>query len=223
MPTRQHWQRLNDYYCTRRDSRFGHRQQAIGFQRSALYRLSYDNICRPACLQEKERSLINDFFESDARVIVIKPNKSSTWRANLYALIAISIPSLGAGIGFALLGAWPILPFAGLELIALGAALYYVNWNLEYRQVVTVSERNVKIEKGYFIPKRSWLWEREDTAVNVINAKNQWEGPSLWLHNRESRTSLGEFLSKEEAEDLLKRLRAHLPVRTYGSERNVTL
>ena len=110
-----------------------------------------------------------------------------------------NIPSLGAGIGFALLGAWPILPFAGLELIALGAALYYVNWNLEYRQVVTVSERNVKIEKGYFIPKRSWLWEREDTAVNVINAKNQWEGPSLWLHNRESRTSLGEFLNKEEA------------------------
>ena len=45
----------------------------------------------------------------------------------------------------------------------------------------------------------------------------------MWLHNRESRTSLGEFLSKEEAEDLLKRLRAELPVRTYGSERNVTL
>lgn len=167
--------------------------------------------------------MIDEFTESNARVIVVKPNKSSTWRANLYVLIAISIPSLGAAIGFALLGAWPILPFAGAELVALSAALYYVNWNLEYRQVVTVSDSNVKIEKGYFVPKKTWLWERDDTAVNVITAKNQWEGPTLWLHNRETRTSLGEFLNKDEAEDLLKRLRGQLPVRTFGSERNVTL
>ena len=139
--------------------------------------------------------MIDEFTESDARVIVVKPNKSSTWRANLYVLIAISIPSLGAAIGFTLLGAWPILPFAGAELIALSAALYYVNWNLEYRQVVTVSNSNVKIEKGYFVPKKTWVWERDDTALNVITAKNQWEGPALWLHNRETRTSLGEFLN----------------------------
>ena len=47
--------------------------------------------------------VIDEFTESDARVIVVKPNKSSTWRANLYVLIAISIPSLGAAIGFTLL------------------------------------------------------------------------------------------------------------------------
>ena len=171
----------------------------------------------------KRSEVIDEFTESDARVIVVKPNKSSTWRANLYVLIAISIPSLGAAIGFTLLGAWPILPFAGAELIALSAALYYVNWNLEYRQVVTVSDNNVKIEKGYFVPKKTWIWERDDTALNVITAKNQWEGPALWLHNRETRTSLGEFLNEDEAEDLLKRLRGQLPVRTCGSERNVTL
>jgi len=167
--------------------------------------------------------VIDEFTESDARVIVVKPNKSSTWRANLYVLIAISIPSLGAAIGFTLLGAWPILPFAGAELIALSAALYYVNWNLEYRQVVTVSDSSVKIEKGYFLPKKTWLWERDDTALNVITAKHQWEGPALWLHNKETRTSLGEFLNKDEAEDLLKRLRGQLPIRTFGSERNLTL
>lgn len=121
------------------------------------------------------------------------------------------------------MGAWPILPFAGAELIGLAAALYYVNWKLEYRQVVTFQAASVKIEKGYFVPKRTWLWARDETAVNVIEAKNQWEGPELWLHNKENRTAIGEFLNKEEAEDLLKRLRAELPVRTYGSERKFTL
>ena len=33
------------------------------------------------------------------------------------ALIVIAI-----GTGFALLGAWPVLPFAGLEVVALGVA-----------------------------------------------------------------------------------------------------
>ena len=51
----------------------------------------------------KGSEVIDEFTESDARVIVVKPNKSSTWRANLYVLIAISIPSLGAAIGFTLL------------------------------------------------------------------------------------------------------------------------
>ena len=167
--------------------------------------------------------MITEQSEDNARVIVVKPNKSATWQTNLYALIAISIPSLGAAIGFALLGAWPILPFAGAELMALAGALYYVSWNLEYRQVVTVSEQFIRVEKGYFVPKRTWLWARSETAVNVISPKNKWEGPQLWLHNRESRTAIGEFLNKDESEDLLKRLRAELPVNTYGSERDVTL
>ena len=135
--------------------------------------------------------MITELIEDDHRLIIVKPNKSATWRTNLYVLIAISIPSLGAAIGFTLLGAWPILPFAGAELIGLGAALYYVNWKLEYRQIVTFHAATIKIEKGYFVPKRTWLWKRDDTALNVIDAKNQWEGPVLWLHNKESRTTIG--------------------------------
>ena len=58
------------------------------------------------------------------KVIVVKPNHSATWRHNLWLLAALAVPSLGAGIAFALLGAWPILPLAGLELTA---ALLQVN------------------------------------------------------------------------------------------------
>ena len=53
-------------------------------------------------------------------VVVVKPNHSATWHQNLWLLAALAIPSLGAGIGFALAGAWPILPLAGLELDGTG-------------------------------------------------------------------------------------------------------
>ena len=87
---------------------------------------------------------------SDSEVVIIaKPNHSSSWRNNRLALLAIAVPSLGAALGFTLLGAWPILPFAGLEIAALGAALYYVNWKLQYRHVITLSDDSVCIDKGF--------------------------------------------------------------------------
>jgi uncharacterized membrane protein len=38
------------------------------------------------------------------------------------ALALPAIVSLSTGIGFAVMGAWPVLPFVGLELLALAAA-----------------------------------------------------------------------------------------------------
>ena len=101
-------------------------------------------------------------------VILIKPNHSASWRQNLWLLAALAVPSLGAGVAFALLGAWPILPFASIELVALGGALYWVNWKLEYRHVIRFTNGSVVIDKGYFIPKRSWHFLREEAALRLI-------------------------------------------------------
>ena len=43
--------------------------------------------------------------------------------AGLFGVFAaLAAVTLGIGIGFALCGAWLVLPFAGLEVLALGAA-----------------------------------------------------------------------------------------------------
>ena len=59
-------------------------------------------------------------------MIIARPNQSATLNTNVQVLLALSIPVLGIAVVFALLGAWLILPFAGLELLALAAALYRV-------------------------------------------------------------------------------------------------
>ena len=110
-------------------------------------------------------------------VIVVKPNHSATWHQNLLLLAALAVPSLGAGIGFALLGAWPILPLAGLELTALAGALYWVNWKLEYRHVIYFQADSVTIYKGYFVPKRTWHFTRADAALRVTPETHPWQGP----------------------------------------------
>jgi len=38
--------------------------------------------------------------------------------------LSLAAVVLAIGSGFALVGAWPVLPFAGLEVLALGAAYF---------------------------------------------------------------------------------------------------
>ncbi|KAA1194415.1 DUF2244 domain-containing protein [Pseudohalioglobus sediminis] len=150
-------------------------------------------------------------------MIVARPNQSASWRSNLYVLLAISVPSLGAAIGFTAMGAWPILPFAGLELLALAAALYYVNWKLQYRHVITLSEDSIRIDKGHYHPRQSWQFRRQVTGLSVIPEKHPWESPALTVHDRQQRVSVGEFLNRDDALALLELLRKEIRVDSYSA------
>ncbi|MFN2328138.1 MAG: DUF2244 domain-containing protein [Chromatocurvus sp.] len=155
---------------------------------------------------------------SDNRVVIVaKPNHSSSWRANKLALFALAVPSLGAAVGFTALGAWPILPFAGLELAALGSALYYVNWKLEYRQVITLSEDSVRIDKGYYAPRQTWQFDRREASLAVTPEAHPWEGPGMALHDNMDAVPVGEFLNREEALSLLSLLRKEVRVGTHSA------
>lgn len=153
---------------------------------------------------------------SNKLMIVAKPNQSASWRSNVYVLLALSVPSLGAAIGFTLAGAWPILPFAGLEMLALGCALYYANWKLQYRHVITVSEDSIRIDKGHYHPRQSWQFARDRSGLTVIPEKHPWDSPELAVHDREQSVSVGEFLNREDGLALLALLRKEIRVDSYS-------
>ena len=54
--------------------------------------------------------------------ITIRENCSISPAAFAGVLGLLAVVTLSIGIGFAAMGAWLILPFAGLEVLALGAA-----------------------------------------------------------------------------------------------------
>jgi uncharacterized membrane protein len=149
-------------------------------------------------------------------LIIARPNQSATWRTNLLVLLALAIPSLTIAIAFALLGAWPILPFAGLELLALGSALYYVNWKLQYRHVITFSADSVRIDKGFYTPRQSWQFPRQGTGLAITPQKHPWDGPELAVHDKHESVTLGEFLNREDSLKLIALLRQELRVGTHS-------
>ncbi|MAT93303.1 MAG: hypothetical protein CME59_11950 [Halioglobus sp.] len=143
-------------------------------------------------------------------MIVARPNQSATWRGNLLLLLALAVPTLGVAVAFALAGAWPILPLAGLELAALGCALYCSVRKQQYRQVITLSEDTVAIDKGFYAPAQSWRLRRDAAGITVLGQADDWRGPELALHDRNCSVTLGEFLGRDEQLALIELLRGEL-------------
>jgi uncharacterized membrane protein len=150
--------------------------------------------------------------------IIARPNHSSTWQANQLVLLALAVPSLGVGVILALYGAWLVLPFAGLELSALGWALYRVNRKLQFRQVITLSEQDVCIDEGRTAPVRSWRLARHGTALAVTPEQHPWEGPRLAVYSPDYRVPVGDFLNRDDALSLLGLLRAEIRVGTSSPQ-----
>lgn len=149
-------------------------------------------------------------------MIIARPNCSASWNTNLLVLAAIAVPSLGCAIAFALAGAWPILPFAGLELLALGAALHYGNRKQQYRHVITLSDEAVQVDKGFSSPHRSWRLRRQGAGLAITPQKHPWDGPELALHDASERVAVGGFLNRDDREKLAGLLRSEVPVGTFS-------
>lgn len=150
--------------------------------------------------------------------IVLSPNRSMSWRGNQIFLLGMIVLSAVISIGFAMLGAWVILPFAGLEMLALGSALYYVSWKLSYQQVVTLKPDSVSIDKGVYRPRKSWLLQRDQVSLSIEPEQHPWSTPAIALRHQQELIELGEFLNQSDCTKLLKLLRDNgFPVRSHSA------
>ena len=141
--------------------------------------------------------------------LVIQPNGSLSWNQAVVFMALIGTVSLGIGATFAWLGFWVILPFAGLELTALAVALYISLRRNGYREVVSVFDDRVLIERGHVLAT-----EREQHAFARAWARVRLEaGPTrlapsrLWVGASGQFVELGRCLTDGERESLSQRLR----------------
>lgn len=152
--------------------------------------------------------------------VVIEPNQSLTWRESLVFFAATALLSLAVALAFAAQGFWPILPFAGLELLALGAALYLVAHSGRRRQMITITGDLIRIEKGRLRsgaanggPDRCDEFTRPWVRVELSSPRKGWYPSRLTIGNAGRRVTVGEFLTDEERLELQARLQSLLATR----------
>ena len=80
--------------------------------------------------------------------LVLGPNASLSVRQAWLVMGVMSAVGFGIAGLWTLLGFWPVLPFAGLELAALGAALWVTQRRNRYREVLDFDGEALRIEFG---------------------------------------------------------------------------
>lgn len=80
--------------------------------------------------------------------IVIQPNCALSPSEGLLFFNVVAASSLSIAGVFVYLGFWPILPFAGVELALLGWGLWTSFRRADYREVISISEDRVIVERG---------------------------------------------------------------------------
>lgn len=78
--------------------------------------------------------------------LTIKRNCSISPRQLLCVLALASCVSLGIAAGWACFGAWPVLPFAGVEMLALATAFYLNGRHAADYERVTLAEGRLLVE-----------------------------------------------------------------------------
>lgn len=139
---------------------------------------------------------------------VIQPNGSLSLGGAAVFMVAVSTVALGIGIAFAWMGFWVILPFAGLELMALGAGLYVSLRASRQREVVTVMDDAVEIAFGMegAGPQRIERFTRAWTRVRLVPGQGRTGKSRLLLGASGKFVELGGCLTDAERDELAGRL-----------------
>ena len=147
--------------------------------------------------------------DSPPFVHLSRPNRSLGPVARRWALGAIATTTLGVAAGAAMFGAWPVMPFAGLEVVLVALAFRVLGRHDADYERLEIGEHEVR-------------WEARDAAKHTrFVAHRQWA--RVVLRQRGARCTLGlayagrtvplgRLLSDEGRRELAQSLRARIPV-----------
>jgi uncharacterized membrane protein len=143
--------------------------------------------------------------------IVLYPNMSASWRTNMLFFYAVGGVALVTAVFFAFQGAWLILPFAGLELLALVSVIYYWYRHHQRMEVLSFSDDAIVIQKGCREPEKEWVYEKFWSKAMVRRA-HQWYPLQVAIRHRGEEVEIGRFLTDDEKQVLINQLRRVMSV-----------
>jgi len=125
-----------------------------------------------------------------------------SWATNKKILLAMLAVNMVIGVAFALVGAWLILPFAGLEILLVGTGMYYVCWKLNFKETITIESQNFRLQKGVYYPKQDWNWQTSNTVLVSQASPYRLSPPTLFLKHLNEQIEIGQFLNRDEKKKL---------------------
>ena len=159
-------------------------------------------------LQGKILSSVTDLSQEikAPKRFIVRRNQSLSWRGNKVFILLVGILCFAIAIGFAIQGLWLILPFAGLEIIALTMGLYICCLRNRQQEVITIDEDKFLVEKGEKNPTQAWEFDRAWVNLELQQSKYQGHPSKLMVRSKGQETEIGECLTNNERQNLAETL-----------------
>lgn len=134
--------------------------------------------------------------------LIVQGNQSMSWRANLWLAASLGFVTMSLALALASFGLWMVIPFAGLEVIAITTCLYLTLKRLGRREVITVDPQAIRLEWGYDGPERSVKLPRRWSRLRYHVEDNPFDVGVLSLGAHGRHYPLGVALGREEKRSL---------------------
>lgn len=139
------------------------------------------------------------------RIFEISPNMSLSPRGAVIFYLSLVLATVLVSGTAAVLGYWPVLPFAGFELLVLGIALYLVQRRGRYREVLRIGEKVIVVEKGENAVQERLEFVRHWASIEMERRPNAVLS-RLVIAGQGKRCEIGECLTEAERVGLARRL-----------------
>ena len=145
-------------------------------------------------------------MESAHACIVIAPNCSLSVRGAVLFFLTASAPCFGIAGVMTFLGFWPVLPFAGLEMLLLGAALRISMARRHHRQTIVISESDVAVQSNIGKIHSEVVFPRHWAQVKLRRSTSRLHPSRLVIESHGRQCAVGDFLTEEERRGLARKL-----------------
>lgn len=138
--------------------------------------------------------------------IEIRPNRSLSARQLQLAFAGIALICLGIASAFAALGLWPVLPFAGAEIVVVGVGFYLSARSGRESEIVSVAGDKVAVERNRRRVHERMEMQRAWAQIRLLRPKIRWYPSQLVIRSHGKAVELGVFLNEEERHQLAAKL-----------------
>jgi uncharacterized membrane protein len=146
--------------------------------------------------------------------VIARPNNSLTPQDSVKVLAAIATVIMLVAFGFARIGAWLVLPFAGLELLAFAYVFKQIYLHSGDFDSITIESDRVVVEKRNYKEVTTTVFQRHWAQVNVrgVASVGGVIGKSgLFIRSHGKEVEFGKsFMNDEQRVELARELKKKL-------------
>lgn len=146
---------------------------------------------------------------SDGTVIVAKPNNSLSLQGFLWLFASILLITATVAIGVSIAGAWLVLPFAGIEVMAFAYAFHHVIVHYGDFERVSLVGNEVVVEKCNDKNSEKFTFERYWAKVTLRN--NEDGDCSIFIGSHGKEVEFGSrYMDQDQRITVAKQLKQQL-------------